>query len=168
MPDDRDLIPGESELLHVNRHVLVMLKRVLLPTVVVVAILIGGTLVRLPRTLADLRWFVLLALLLGLFVYLDIQYILWRSETYTITDERVLLRRGVIGKFSRSVGLARVQDVSTSQNLFGRVFDFGTVEIESAGKDGAEVLTYVPDPQHFRNVLFERLHGSGAPTGASL
>jgi|ERR1700682_3450105 len=168
MPDDRDLIPGETELLHVNRHVLLMVKRVLLPTVVVVAVVIAGALVRPPGALADLRWFALLALLLGLLVYLDIQYIVWRSETYTITDERVLLRRGVIGKFSRSIGLARVQDVSTSQDLIGRIFDFGTVEIESAGKDGAEVLTYVPDPQHFRNVLFERLHGASAPTGASL
>jgi uncharacterized membrane protein YdbT with pleckstrin-like domain len=168
MPNNRDLIPGETELLHVNRHVLVMVKRVLLPTVVVLAIVIAGALVRPTGQLGDLRWFVLLALLLGLFVYLDVQYIIWRSETYTITDERVLLRRGVIGKFSRSIGLARVQDVSTSQNVLGRIFDFGTVEIESAGKDGAEVLTYVPDPQHFRNVLFERLHGSSAPTGASL
>jgi uncharacterized membrane protein YdbT with pleckstrin-like domain len=168
MPNNRDLIPGETELLHVNRHVLVMVKRVLLPTVVVLAIVIAGALVRPTGQLGDLRWFVLLALLLGLFVYLDVQYIIWRSETYTITDERVLLRRGVIGKFSRSIGLARVQDVSTSQNVLGRIFDFGTVEIESAGKDGAEVLTHVPDPQHFRNVLFERLHGSSAPTGASL
>src|ERR1700737_1057737 len=106
MPNDRDLIPGETELLHVNRHVLVMVRRVLLPTVVVLALVVAGALVRLPATFRDLRWFVLLALLLGLFVYLDVQYIIWRSETYTITDERVLLRRGVIGKFSRSVGLA--------------------------------------------------------------
>jgi uncharacterized membrane protein YdbT with pleckstrin-like domain len=168
MPDDRELIPGETELVHVNRHPLVIVKRVLLPTLIVVAIVVAGALVRPPGSLGSLRWFVLLALLLGLFVYLDIQYIMWRAETYTITDERVLLRRGVIGKFSRSIGLARVQDVSTSQNLLGRVFDFGTVEIESAGKDGAEILTYVPDPQHFRNVLFERLHGSTPPTGASL
>jgi uncharacterized membrane protein YdbT with pleckstrin-like domain len=168
MIDDRDLIPGETELLHVNRHPLVIVKRVLLPTLIVVVIVIAGALVRPPGSLGNLRWFALLALLLGLFVYLDIHYIMWRAETYTITDERVLLRRGVIGKFSRSIGLARVQDVSTSQSLIGRVFDFGTVEIESAGKDGAEILTYVPDPQHFRNVLFERLHGSNAPTGASM
>ena len=64
MPNDRDLIPGETELLHVNRHPLVMVKRVLLPSVVVLAIVIGGALVRLPATLRDLRWFVLLALLL--------------------------------------------------------------------------------------------------------
>jgi uncharacterized membrane protein YdbT with pleckstrin-like domain len=167
MPEDRDLIPGENVLLHVNKHVLVLARRVLVPTLVVLAIVVGLLLLPLGA-LRDLRWFVVLALLLALFVYLDIQYIIWRSESYTISDQRVLLRRGVIGKFSRSIGISRVQDVTTSQGLLGRVFDYGTVEIESAGKDGAEVLNYVPDPQDFRNVLLEQLHPRGGLPGAAL
>jgi uncharacterized membrane protein YdbT with pleckstrin-like domain len=157
MAEDRDLIPGENVLLHVNKHVLVLVRRILVPTLAVLVIVVALLLVPLAA-LHDLRWFVVLVLLLGLLVYLDIQYIIWRSESYTISDQRVLLRRGVIGKYSRSVGIARVQDVTTSQGLLGRVFDYGTVEIESAGKDGAEILAYVPDPQGFRNVLLEQLH----------
>jgi uncharacterized membrane protein YdbT with pleckstrin-like domain len=167
MPEDRDLIPGETVLLHVNKHVLVLVRRVLVPALVVLAIVVGLTLLPLG-SLRDLRWFVILAVLLALFVYLDIQYIIWRSESYTISDQRVLLRRGVIGRFSRSIGIGRVQDVTTSQGLLGRVFDYGTVEIESAGKDGAEILAYVPDPQDFRNVLLEQLHPGVGPQGASL
>ena len=167
MPDDKDLIPGERELLHVNRHPLVLAREVLVPTLVVLAIAIVLALVNFTGSLRDLHWFLVLVLVLGLFVYLDLRYIIWRSVTYTITDQRILLRRGVLGKFSRSIGISRVQDVSTYQSLFGRMFDYGNVEIESAGKDGAEVLGYVPDPQHFRDVLFEQLHGPAAPTGAS-
>ena len=167
MPEDRDLIPGENVLLHVNKHVLVLVRRVLVPALVVLAIVVALALVPLG-SLRDLRWFVVLALLLALFVYLDIQYIIWRSESYTISDQRVLLRRGVIGKYSRSVGIGRVQDVTTSQGLLGRVFNYGTVEIESAGKDGAEILAYCPDPQGFRNVLLEQLHPQGGQPGASL
>ena len=74
----------------------------------------------------------------------------------------------MIGRFSRSIGIGRVQDVTTSQGLLGRVFDYGTVEIESAGKDGAEILAYCPDPQGFRNVLLEQLHPQGGQPGASL
>jgi uncharacterized membrane protein YdbT with pleckstrin-like domain len=73
----------------------------------------------------------------------------------------------VLGKYTRSVGIARVQDVSTSQSLFGRLFSYGNVEIESAGRDGAELFTYVPAPEHFRNILFEQLHGPNAPRGAA-
>jgi uncharacterized membrane protein YdbT with pleckstrin-like domain len=164
MAEDKDLLPGETALLHTNRHPLVLVREVLVPTLVVLAISIVLVLVNLG---GSLRWFIVLALLLGLFVYLDIRYIIWRSLTYTITDQRILQRRGVLGKFTRSIGIARVQDVSTSQSIFGRLFDYGNVEIESAGRDGAELFTYVPDPEHFRNILFEQLHGPNAPRGAA-
>ena len=167
MAEDKDLLPGETPLLHINRHPLVLVKEVLVPTLVILAISIVLVLIKFGGTLRDLRWFIVLAILLGLFVYLDIRYIIWRSVTYTITDQRILQRRGVLGKFTRSIGIARVQDVSTSQSVFGRLFDFGNVEIESAGKDGAEIFTYVPDPEHFRNILFEQLHGPNAPRGAA-
>jgi uncharacterized membrane protein YdbT with pleckstrin-like domain len=167
MAEDKDLLPGETPLLHINRHPLVLVKEVLVPTLVILAISIVLVLIKFGGTLRDLRWFIVLAMLLGLFVYLDIRYIIWRSVTYTITDQRILQRRGVLGKFTRSIGIARVQDVSTSQSVFGRLFDFGNVEIESAGKDGAEIFTYVPDPEHFRDILFEQLHGPNAPRGAA-
>ena len=160
MAEDKDLLPGETRLLHINRHPLVLVKEVLGPTLVVLAISIVLILIKFS-------WFIVLAMLLGLFVYLDIRYIIWRSVTYTITDQRILQRRGVLGKFTRSIGIARVQDVSTSQSLFGRLFNFGNVEIESAGKDGAEIFTYVPDPEHFRDILFEQLHGPNALRGAA-
>ncbi len=168
MSDDKDLIPGEVVQLQTNRHPLVLVRQVLVPALVVLAAAVVLALLPLTGSVRSLRWFGVLLLLLGLFVYLDLRYIVWRSVTYTITDQRILLRRGVLGRFSRSIGMSRVQDVSTSQGLVGRMFDYGDVEIESAGKDGAEILSYVPDPQHFRDVLFEHLHGQPAPAGSSV
>lgn len=165
--DAKDLLPGEVALLHVNRHPLVLVKEVLVPALVVLAVSIVLALIRVGGTLQGLCWLIVLAMLLGLFVYLGIRYVVWRSVTYTITDERILQRSGVLSKFTRSIGVARVQDVSTSQSIFGRLLGFGDVEIESAGRDGSEVFTYVPDPDHFRDILFEQLHGPDAPRGAA-
>jgi uncharacterized membrane protein YdbT with pleckstrin-like domain len=104
--------------------------------------------------------------LLLLLIYLDIQYVRWRSETYTVTDQRVILRRGVLGRFTKSIALNRVQDITTSQGMFARMFGYGTIEVESAGKDGAEVLTFVPQAGEFRNAIFERIQpGYGATPG---
>jgi uncharacterized membrane protein YdbT with pleckstrin-like domain len=167
MAEDKDLLPGETALLHINRHPLVLVREVLVPTLVVLAISIVLVFVNFTGQLGQLRWFAVLLMLLGLFVYIDVRYIIWRSVIYTITDQRILQRRGVLGKFTRSIGIARVQDVSTSQSLFGRLFHFGNVEIESAGRDGSEVFTYLPDPDHFRDILFEQLHGPNAPRGAA-
>lgn len=165
---DLELIPGESLLLQVNRHWLVLLAAAWKWVLGYLVIAVAAALVHLSGNNSSLRWFGLLGLTLALLVYLDVRYIIWRSENYTLTDERVIVRRGVIGKFIRSTSMSRVQDVTTRQGLLGRLLNFGSVEIESAGRDGAEVLTYVPNPQHFRNVLFERLHpelsrGGSAP-----
>ena len=166
MADD-ELVPGETVLTVVRRHPILLIERVWKWAILVILVVVGGALVpNLTGAARDLRWFVLGAVVLLFLVFVDIQWIVWRSETYTITDQRVILKRGVIGRFSRSIGMSRVQDVTTSQRLFGRMFGYGTVEIESAGKDGAEVLTYVPRPAQFRNILFERLHGPGSQPAA--
>ena len=165
MAQDRDLLPGESELLKVNRHPVVMVRRSALALAIGVVVLVAGAFLPLTDSIATLRWFALLVVLLGLLVYLDVQYIIWRSETVTITDQRVLLRRGVFGRFSRSIGMGRVQDVSTAQGFVGRLLNYGTVEVESAAADGAEILDHVPDPGRFRNVLFEHLRGGTSQQG---
>ena len=158
MAEDRDLLPGETELLRIHRHPVVIVRRVALPVLAVVVVLAVGAALPLKAPIATLRWFIELVVLIAALVYLDIQYIIWRSESLTITDQRVLYRRGVFGRFSRSIGLGRVQDVTTSQGFIGRIFGYGTVEVESAARDGAEVFDHVPDPVNFRNILFEQLH----------
>jgi uncharacterized membrane protein YdbT with pleckstrin-like domain len=155
-----DLLPDETLLLSVNRHPVVIISRTLPVAIGGLVLVIGGIVVPLGA-LESARPFILLVIALAVFVYLDIQYIVWRSESYTITDQRIILKRGVLSRFTRSIGMGRIQDVSTFQGVVGRVFDYGSVEVESAGRDGAEVLTYVPDPTRFRNVLFETLHGEG-------
>ena len=163
-----ELLPDERRLLSVNRHPLVLLSRTWWAVLGALVVLVVGVLVTPPPgILRDGRLFAVLVVALVVFIYVDIQYILWRTESYTITDQRIILRRGVIGRYSRSIGLTRVQDVTTYQGLVGRVFGYGTVEVESAGRDGAEVLTYVPHPTHFRNVLFECLHGHGGGDGVN-
>lgn len=161
-----ELVPGEEILLITRRHPILLIGRVWKLALLVLALAVLGGILPLTGPVRDLRWFIIAALVLLMLIFIDIQWIVWRSETFTITNERVILKRGVIGRFSRSIGMTRVQDVTITQRLFGRIFGYGTVEIESAGKDGAEILSYVPQPAHFRNVLFERLHGQGAQPAA--
>jgi uncharacterized membrane protein YdbT with pleckstrin-like domain len=161
MAKDSELLPGERRLLAVNRHPVVLAGRCALVLLLGLVVVTVVALLPLQGGLRDLRWFVILFVVLVMFVFVDIQFIRWRAESYTITDQRIIIRRGVISHFSRAIGLSRVQDVSTFQALLGRMFGFGTVEIETAGRDGAEVLTYVPRPMEFRNVIYENLQEGG-------
>ena len=47
----------------------------------------------------------------------------------------------------------RVQDVTTIQTPFGRLLDYGTVEIDAAGPSGAERFAYVRGPLRVRDEL---------------
>ena len=166
MASQEDLIPGETVLVAVLRHPVVLVRRCWLAILVGLVALAGGGLVSLAPNLTTLRWFAVLGIELLVLVYLDLQYIGWRAQTYTVTNHRVLLRRGVMSKYTKSISLNRVQDVTTGQGVFGRLFGYGTLELESAGKDGAEVLTYIPAPDVFRNAIIQELHPQGTAPAA--
>ena len=68
--------------------------------------------------------------------------------------QRVILNEGVLARFSRSIAIDRIQDLTVYQGLWGRTWGFGDVELESAGREGAEWLHLVPRPQQVRNVIF--------------
>jgi uncharacterized membrane protein YdbT with pleckstrin-like domain len=157
-----DLLPDEKLLLAVNRHPIVMVGRCATAVGGAVVLIVLIALVKLTGTLGDLKWFAVLLIALVAFIYADFQYIRWRAESFSITDQRIITKRGVLSRYSRSIGLSRVQDVTTSQGVFGRMFGYGTVEVDSAGRDGTEVLTYVPDPVGFRNVIYQ---SAGGPSG---
>ena len=140
MAANSDLGPGENLVLRVTRHPIVLFQRAWKGLLLAAALVVVLVILPIHNILTDLRWFGILGVALLTLVYLELQYILWRSESFTITSQRVILKKGLVRKFSRSVGLDRVQEVTTSQGLFGRMLGYGTVEVESAGKDSTEIL----------------------------
>jgi uncharacterized membrane protein YdbT with pleckstrin-like domain len=82
-----------------------------------------------------------------------VRYTRWHFTTYTLTNRRIIVSRGILSRYMESINLDRVQNISTSMGLFGRIFRSGNVEIESAGRDGNEVLARIQDPMGFSNAL---------------
>src|SRR5487761_1749823 len=73
----------------------------------------------------------------------------WGFQTYTLTTHRIVLSCGVVSRFSESIGLDRVQDTAVRRPLAARLIGAGSVEIQSAGRDGTEVLRLVPHAERF-------------------
>src|SRR5438445_3221482 len=107
------------------RHPIVLVQRSWKAITAALIVLVVAFVLKLHGGASDLRWFVTLAVVLLTLIYVDVQWLIWRSETYTITNERVILRRGLVGRYSRSIGLDRVQDVTSLQGIVGRVFGYG-------------------------------------------
>ena len=101
-------------------------------------------------------FFALAALLIGVLI-LNLYYWRWRAHEYVVTDQRVILNEGVLARFSRSIAIDRIQDLTVYQGLWGRTWGFGDVELESAGREGGEWLHLVPHPQQVRNVIFSQI-----------
>jgi uncharacterized membrane protein YdbT with pleckstrin-like domain len=55
------------------------------------------------------------------------------ATTYTITNQRLQIRRGIIARKVQQARLERVQNVNTDQSVLDRVLQVGTVDFDTAG-----------------------------------
>lgn len=60
------------------------------------------------------------------------------ATTYTITDQRLHIRRGIVARRVQETRLDRVQNVNTSQSVLERILQIGSVDFDTAGGDDFE------------------------------
>ena len=60
------------------------------------------------------------------------------STTYTITNQRLTIQRGIFAKHMQQTRVERVQNVNTDQSVVDRILRVGQVEFETAGSDDAD------------------------------
>lgn len=157
----RDLLPGERVLASSSRHWVVLLRPI---STTVLAMLISMAILLLVPIPGELRLFLMLAVLLVGIGVVNLHFWAWRAHEYVLTDQRVILNEGIVSKFSRSIAIDRIQDLTTFQGLWGRTWGFGDIELESAGRDGGEVLSTVPHPQQLRNAIFAQIEARRHPS----
>jgi uncharacterized membrane protein YdbT with pleckstrin-like domain len=164
----QDLLPGERMLVRSTRHWVVLL-RPFATTVLAMAIslVVVGVLSGLAAVPGELRLFLILGVILVGLGVLNLYYWGWRAHEYVLTDQRVILNEGILSKFSRSIAIDRIQDLTTFQGLWGRTWGFGDIELESAGREGAELLSTVPRPQQLRNAIFGQIEARRRQGGSA-
>lgn len=143
-----------------RRHWIVLVSNIAPLTILVVVVEVLVNVVVRTVLPGDIRLLVTLAALAALGVWIIAVWLTWASDALTVTDQRVVLEEGLLQRSSRVIPLNRVQDVSTTQSLFGRLLDYGTVEIHTAGSGGPDYFHYLGRPEWVRDqvfVLAERL-----------
>ena len=69
------------------------------------------------------------------------------ATTYTITDRRLNIKRGIISREVQETRLERVQNVNYSQSVYQRIMQIGDVDFDTAaGDDYNFVFAGVADP----------------------
>jgi uncharacterized membrane protein YdbT with pleckstrin-like domain len=106
----------------------------------------------------------------ALALVLVVGYVKRLFTTYTITNHRLHIRRGIIARKEQQTQINRVQNVNTNQGVLERVLQFGTVDFDTAaGGDYDFKFAGVADPHE----VVEAVHRaqreseamSGGPTG---
>lgn len=163
------LLSGESMVLPpIKKHWIVLVRWMLWPALAGLIVFVLFDVILLSVPLGDLRlWLTLLDLAL-LFAFGYGTWLNWESSMLTVTDQRVILEQGIFVRTTKVIPLDRVQDVSTTQKLIGRLLDYGSVEIDTAGAIPNELFTYAAHPEMLRDqvfVLSEQLRrGISGPT----
>ena len=66
-------------------------------------------------------------------IILAIGFVARIATTYTITNHRLHIKRGIIARKTQEARLERVQNVNTDQGVLDRILQVGTVDFDTAG-----------------------------------
>ncbi|MCB9418790.1 MAG: PH domain-containing protein [Ardenticatenaceae bacterium] len=76
------------------------------------------------------------------------------SLQYTITDERIRITEGFLGKARENVELVRIQDVDFSQTFSERILNLGDINVRSHDSSNPIiVLKNIKDPEQVYEIL---------------
>ena len=83
-------------------------------------------------------WGTLLTCLVGIgFVLIGVRWLRNRSATYEITDQRLIIKRGILFKTIDEVELYRIKDVRLGYSLLNQMTDIGTITLTSTDRTTA-------------------------------
>jgi uncharacterized membrane protein YdbT with pleckstrin-like domain len=140
----KQLLPDERLVFLSHQHALVLTKPLLVSLICVLVIAWAS------RSF-DNYW----PLLIGLApaVYLFAEIMKWRKREYIVTNYRIVRQEGVLSINSFDAPLDKINNVFHEQSLFGRLFGFGKVGLETASEQGTTTFDFLPDPLSFKNCI---------------
>jgi uncharacterized membrane protein YdbT with pleckstrin-like domain len=148
---ENELTSNEHVVTHIHPH-----WKVLVFPFIVLAVVVVGLGLAWWASLNAILLLVLAVIGLGLVIWLTVlPYMKWHSTHYVFTNERVITRTGIFGRDMESIPLNRVNDVSSHQSFFDRLFGSGSLSIESAGDHGQDSFKEIPHVHAIARELHE-------------
>jgi uncharacterized membrane protein YdbT with pleckstrin-like domain len=79
----------------------------------------------------------------------------WRLRQFVVTNRRVIQISGVFTKDVIDSALDKVTDIRSEQNLLGRMFNYGDVEVLTASETGKNQFFMIADPLGFKRAMLD-------------
>ena len=101
-----------------------------------------------------------LGMWLGTLVILLVWYVRIKSTKLSITDNDILLEKGLLSKARLEVSIEKVRTISVNQTFIDRIFGVGDIAIFTAG-DLPEIKEKgLPDPNKIREIIKQKQNKS--------
>ncbi|HLK29817.1 MAG TPA: PH domain-containing protein [Puia sp.] len=86
-------------------------------------------------------------------IYFLVKYFQWRCNIWVVTNTRVIDETGLLKHFAKESPLEKINNVSYDQSVWGRIFNFGHVEIQTAAQVGATDYFNVHHPKRLKDTI---------------
>ena len=96
--------------------------------------------------------------LIASLVWLGKHYWSWYAQDYIVTNRRVLKVEGIINKRSADSSLEKINDAVLEQNLFGRIFGYGDLDIMTAAEEAIDKYRMLNKAPGFKKAMLDQKH----------
>ena len=90
-------------------------------------------------------------------IYIIWQLIGWYSTEYTLTDSKIIIKSGVLSIKKNYMPYTTIQDINTSQSIFAKLFNVGSVSVFSAYDNNQFELKDISNPSEVEEIIFSRM-----------
>jgi uncharacterized membrane protein YdbT with pleckstrin-like domain len=141
---------NERILLRTRQHWFVLVSMIFVEIVLIVVLFAAVSALSILVTPIAAIGFVILVVPIA---YMLRDILTWFQKQYIITNRRVIQVSGIFSKNVVDSSLEKVNDVKMSQSFFGRMFDYGDIEILTASELGVNLFKRIGDPIRFKTAM---------------
>jgi uncharacterized membrane protein YdbT with pleckstrin-like domain len=142
---ERHLLPDERVLYKTRLHWILYAKALLLTLFGIVVAIVLTQVAEPPWA-----WYVGAAAAVAGALWWIVRWIELRTSEFAVTSMRLIFKVGLVARYTTELLLAKVESISVTQGLLGRMLNYGDLIVTGTG-GAREVFARVHDPVGFRN-----------------
>jgi uncharacterized membrane protein YdbT with pleckstrin-like domain len=86
-------------------------------------------------------------------LYPIIEYLIWRNNLWCITNLRVVDENGFFSRHTKESPLDKINNVEYDQTIWGRLFRYGNVDIQTAAEMGETTYELIHHPKLLKDTI---------------
>jgi hypothetical protein len=161
---DTLLANGERVTLRARQHWLAIILDarwgILAVIAAIVLLVVGGALdpTGVVGTVRQVLGWLTLVLFVGGIGWIALTIANWLNEEYLVTNRRVMKVSGLINKHSADSSLEKINDAVLDQNVFGRLLNYGDLDIVTAAEETVDRYRMLAGVITFKKEMLNQKH----------